>query len=361
MRKRIAIISSIAAVGLVGGLMVAQAATLAKMGTLTMSPGTSLTVKCPNALSTANRTTNSIDLQCASNPPPPTTTTTTTPPTTTTTTTVPPTTTTTTTTPPPTTTVTGGPANWPTQANTGSSGTLTDYTPPTGELILDQPNTTFANTRVHGVVTVTACNVTLHNDEIDATEPYTGNTTPDMFAIWLKEDPSCGATIDHVSVLTNSSGYATEAARDAYGGPATYTFDKFIGQQLGVSVGSGTSISDSYMLLASNLRGDHNEDLIDDGIVGLTLTHNTFLNPNGQTSALSLFNEFGPNSNFTIRDNLMAVINNVFWRLYYPDSGAYAAGLSYNPAGGGQWTGNVYMNQDGTLTTQLVPQPALAQ
>jgi hypothetical protein len=322
-------------------------------------------------------------LSCAANPP---TTTTTIPPTTTTVTTVPPTTTTTV---PPTTTATGGagPANWPTPATTGPVGTLTDVTPPGGELILDQPNQVLANTRVHGVVTVTACNVSIQNTEVDATEPFTGTSTPDLFAIWLKEDPGCGVTLDHVAVLTDASGYATEAVRDAYGGPATVAFSKFVGQQLGMTVGDGTSITNSYFELAPTLRGDHNEDILDDGINGLTLQHNTFRNQNGQTSTLSLFNEFGPNSNITVRDNLMAgggytcycgdgtttnsgasaratnvsFINNVFWRTYYPDVGFFGTGISYNPAGGGQWTGNVYMNTDGTLTTQLVPQPPLAQ
>ncbi len=384
MRRRVAVIGGLVTVAVVGSLFIAQAATFSPApsgGSLAMSPGDKVTVSCPNGLTTSNKTTHGITLKCAPNvtPPPTTTKPTTTAPSSTTT---PPTTTTI---PPTTTTPPQG--NWPTAANTGATGPFTDVTPPSGELILDQTNQVLSNTRVHGTVTVLGCNVTLRNVEVDASEAYTGNTSPDLFAIWLKEDPSCGVTLDHVTVSTpmTPSTYATEAVRDAYGGPATVTSLKAVGQQLGMTVGSGTAMSDSYIELDVTKRGDHNEDILDDGIVGLNLTHNTFLNQNGQTSALSLFNEFGPNSNFLIQNNLMAgggftcycgdgtttnaggsarasnisFINNVFWRRYYPDSGFYASGRAYNPAGGGVWSQNYYANADGTVTTELVPQPPL--
>ena len=57
----------------------------------------------------------------------------------------------------------------------------------------------------------------------------------------------------------------------------------------------------------------------------------------------------------------MSFQNNVFWRLYYPDVGNYGPGRAYNSAGGGQWTNNLYMNEDGTLTTEQVPQPPIDQ
>lgn len=386
-RRLIAILS---AVCLMMGLgVVGLAATFTPTpsgGTLAMSPGDRVTVSCPNALSTSGKTTHGITLACAGNPHtttthPPTTTTTVSP----TTTTVPPVTTTTVpVTTPPTTTSNPPPTGFPTAANTGASGALSDVTPPTGELILDTPNQVLTNTRVHGTVTVIGCNVTLRNVEVDASEPYNGNASPDLFAIWLKEDPSCNVTLDHVSVLT-PSGYATEAVRDAYGGPATVTSLKAVGQQLGMTVGSGTVMTDSYIELAPTLRGDHNEAILEDGIVGLNLTHNTFLNPNGQTSALSLFTEFGNNSNVMVKNNFLAgggytcycgdgatdnagqparasnvsFINNVFGERYFPNVGQYGPGRAYNPAGGGQWTGNVFALADGTVTTQLVPQPAL--
>jgi hypothetical protein len=135
------------------------------------------------------------------------------------------------------------------------------------------------------------------------------------------------------------------------------------------------------------MRGDHNDAIQGDGATNLTIDHNTLLNPNDQTSALALYTEFGNNNNITVSGNLMAgggftcycgdgksdnngnaaravnvsIINNVFWRKYFPDAGHFGSGRAYNPAGGGRWAGNVYMSADGTITTQSVPQPSIDQ
>src|SRR5262249_38058510 len=159
------------------------------------------------------------------------------------------------------------------------------------------------------------------------------------------------------------------------------TFTKVVGSQLGITIGPG-SVSDSYVLLGPTMRGDHNENILETGGVdGLTIKHNTFLNPNGQTSALSLFTDFGANSNFVVDNNLLAgggytcycgdgvsarashivVTNNVFWEKYYSTVGQYGSGRAYNSAGGGQWTNNVFMNADGTQTNTPVPQPDIDQ
>jgi hypothetical protein len=246
----------------------------------------------------------------------------------------------------------------------------------------------YQNVRLNGSISVLGCGVTIRNVEVDAGEAYRGDATPDLFAIWDQAPAHCVTTIDHVSVTTDTSGaapYATEAVRDAYGAKQSITSSKFVGQQLGVTVGNGDTIQDSYIELGRTMRGDHNENILNDGSSGLTIEHNTLLNPNGQTSTLSLFTEFGSNTNFLIQDNLLAgggytcycgdgasdnngaparasnvsFVDNVFWEKYFPTVGQYGPGRAYNPAGGGRWMGNVYMLADGTLTSRLVPQPAL--
>jgi hypothetical protein len=329
-------------------------------------------------------------------PPPPTTTTvapttTTVPPTTTTTrpTTAAPTktsTTTPTTTVKPTTTTTGSvPTSFPTAASTGATGTLSGAS---GDVSLKTNGQVYQNVRLNGTISVLGCGVTIRDVEVDAGEAYRGDASEDLFAIWDKAPVGCTTTIDHVSVITDTSGsapYATEAVRDAYGAKQLITSSKFVGQQLGVTVGTGDTIQDNYIELGPTMRGDHNENILDDGTSSLTVEHNTLLNPNGQTSTLSLFTEFGANRDFMIKDNLLAgggytcycgdgasdnagqaarassvsFVDNVFWQKYFPTVGQYGPGRAYNPAGGGQWTGNVYMLADGTLTSRLVPQPAL--
>lgn len=277
----------------------------------------------------------------------------------------------------------------PDSCTTGASDTLGTLTDVTGDVTLDTDGQVYSNMRIDGSLTVLACGVKIENVEVDAGVPFTGISTPDVFPIWLKQPATCGVTLDHVSVITKPAPdvYVTNAIRVAYGAPSTITNSKIVGTQLGISVGSGTTITGNYVVLGSNMRGDHNENILEDGVDGLTIRHNTFLNPNDQTAALALFTEFGPNSNVTVDDNLLAgggytcycgdgktdnagnpapafnvsFLNNVFWRKYFPDVGSFATGRAYNSAGGGQWSGNLYMDADGTLTNQPVPQPPVDQ
>jgi hypothetical protein len=277
-------------------------------------------------------------------------------------------------------------AGWPTAASTGSSGSLM---PVNGDVVLKQDGQTYSNMLITGTLSITACNVTIRNVEVDAGEPFTGDNTPDLFAIWLQQNESCGVTLDHVSVITRKApnNYVTTSVRDARGAPVTITDSKMVGAQLGILGVSSGSVKDNYVELGANMRGDHNDALQVDGSSGLTIDHNTLLNPNDQTSALALYTEYGNNHNDVVKNNLMAgggftcycgdgksdndgnparavnvsFLNNVFWRKYYPDAGHFGAGRAFNPAGGGQWVDNLYMNADGTLTTEQVPQPEIDQ
>ncbi len=276
------------------------------------------------------------------------------------------------------------PASWPTPDSTGASGPLSTVT---GDVTLAKQGQVYQNMRVKGTIAVTACDVTIRNVEVDSGEPFTGDNTPDLFAIWLQESAACGVTIDHVSTITGSAPdvYVTTSIRSGRGGPVKITNSKLIGAQLGILGISTGTVRDNYIELGKNMRGDHNDAIQGDGSSGLTIDHNTLLNPNDQTSALALYTEYGNNSKDVVSNNLLAgggytcycgdgatdndgnparandvkIVNNVFWRKYFPNAGAFGAGRAFNPAGGGQWAGNVYMNADGTLTDQQVPQPSL--
>jgi Rhamnogalacturonan I lyases beta-sheet domain len=278
------------------------------------------------------------------------------------------------------------PTGWPSASSTGASGSLASVS---GDVVLSSQGEVYTNKRIKGTLTVTACNVTIRNVEVDSGEPFTGNNTPDLFAIWLQESASCGVTVDHVSTITASAPnvYVTTSIRIARGGPVTITNSKMLGAQLGILGVSAGVVRGNYIELGANMRGDHNDAIQGDGATNLTIDHNTLLNPNDQTSALALYTEFGNNNNITVSGNLMAgggftcycgdgksdnngnaaravnvnIINNVFWRKYFPDAGHFGSGRAYNPAGGGRWVGNVYMSADGTVTTQSVPQPSIDQ
>ncbi len=260
----------------------------------------------------------------------------------------------------------------------------------TGAVVLDNDNQVYSNLKVDGTIIVRGCGVTLRNIEVDAGEPLDNpvNNTPDLFPIWLQVPSNCTTTIDRVSVITKPApnNYVTNAIRIANGGPVTVTNTRTTGTQIGILTGPGT-LRDNYVELGANQRGDHNENILVDGTSDLTINHNTFLNLNSQTAGIALFTENGPNSNILVENNLLAgggytcycgdgtkdgsnnpigpptnvsFINNVFWRKYFPDAGFFGFGRDYNPHGGGQWSGNLYMDADGTLTNQQVPQPPVA-
>src|SRR6266568_171952 len=281
--------------------------------------------------------------------------------------------------------------SWPTASNTGPTTTLASAG---GDVTLDTPGEIYQNIKLHGTISVTACNVTIKNVEVDTGVPDTGDSTPDLFAIWAKQPENCGLTIDHVTVQTSTIAdatnttdkYMTTAVRSAYGGPLTITNSKFLGMQIGV-VGIGTGlVQGNYMELGQNMRGDHNENLEIYGGNNLTINDNTMLNLNQQTAVIACFTDFGSNNNMTFSNNLMAgggytvyacggltddqgnpsppknvsFISNVFWKKYFSSVGYYGEGRDYASSGGDQWAGNVYMNADGTLTTQTVSQPGPA-
>jgi hypothetical protein len=96
----------------------------------------------------------------------------------------------------------------------------------------------------------------------------------------------------------------------------------------------------------------------------LTLHHNTVFNSYSQTDAISLFQDFGPQANRTIDNNLLAgggytiyagantgkeatatnihVTNNRISRMYYPQGGSYGPVTAYTSTGGNTFTGNIW-------------------
>jgi hypothetical protein len=132
----------------------------------------------------------------------------------------------------------------------------------------------------------------------------------------------------------------------------------------GVQIDSGL-IEDNYIHDLGFNEGDHvNGTTSNAGIVPLTIRHNTVLNPLSQTDAISLFQDFGPQANRLIEDNLIAggsytlyaganegkeatatnirVVNNRFSQIYFPKGGDFGPGNAYAPSSGNEWSGNVW-------------------
>jgi hypothetical protein len=142
-----------------------------------------------------------------------------------------------------------------------------------------------------------------------------------------------------------------------------------VGQGFNTGADHATVIQDSYVhdLYAAN--GSHNEDIYVGSASPSTLTirHNTLNNPYGQTSAISLFADFGPIQHVTIDHNMLngggytlyggsscpkayctstsyiVVTNNHWGRLYYANSGQYGPVTAFDSSRPGNvWSGNVW-------------------
>ncbi|MCW2912019.1 MAG: hypothetical protein JWN52_87 [Actinomycetia bacterium] len=136
-----------------------------------------------------------------------------------------------------------------------------------------------------------------------------------------------------------------------------------------VSDGIGTDqglIEDSVILGPKEFPKDHIAAIAsnDGPAPGMTLVirHNVLFNPLGQTSAVSIYQDFGRAHDVTLDNNLMAgggytlyagkgkygqstnikITRNAFSNRYFKNSGAFGPVVSFEPGPGNVWSGNVW-------------------
>jgi hypothetical protein len=194
---------------------------------------------------------------------------------------------------------------------------------------------------------------------------------------------SIGISLRHTQnvVIENSEIYSPYASgpnrlqvaiKDVYGdSTGTTVEDNNIWHvATGIQLSEGT-IENNYIHDLAYTSGDHVNGITSDAgdagdASGLAIVHNTVFNPQGQTDAISLFEDFGTQFDCLISDNLLAgggytvygganpgkwtpfnivITNNRFARTYYPNGGYYGP-AAYVDAGvaGDVWSGNVWDN-----------------
>ncbi len=145
-----------------------------------------------------------------------------------------------------------------------------------------------------------------------------------------------------------------------------------------VSTGGGL-LEDSYLHDPGYTEGlSHITLVASNGGGGLTVRHNTILNPHPQTAAVAFYQDFGPQANDLIENNLLSgggytvyggdggkgktsnirFLNNRFGRNFYNTGGYYGYLASFtatNP--GNAWSGNYWDDTlaAGQLTTPTNP------
>lgn len=220
---------------------------------------------------------------------------------------------------------------------------------------------------VNGSITVTANNVTIENSKITTGNGTVTNGTGDA-AIVIQSGVS-GTVVQ----------YTTMQGSDCNGGSLLFgvmnnsndqlTMDHDYGQCIDDILHGAGTLSNSYSIDNANIPNDHYEPVAyDGGGGGLTIDHDTLLNPHDQTAAVFTQCTFGDVSTLTITNSLLAgggytvygptsdpcgsgtgpesVTNNRFSRIYFRNSGQYGTN-AYFPKNT-TWSGNIW---DDTLAT----------
>jgi hypothetical protein len=124
-------------------------------------------------------------------------------------------------------------------------------------------------------------------------------------------------------------------------------------------------VADSFIDDIKEFPGDHCVNVSSNGSpdpgMNLVIRHNTLLNPLVQTSAISIYQDFGRAHDVTVQGNYLAgggyalyggkgkygqssnirILNNVFSRKYHPTSGVFGPVTAYEQGPGNVWSGNV--------------------
>jgi hypothetical protein len=249
----------------------------------------------------------------------------------------------------------------PAEASSGPGWTSNSQ----GDVEVSGDGAVFEGYSVHGYIDVTGSNVTIKDNAIS----NSGNDI-DGDGINLTGNPS-NVTIENNTI---SSPYGSQGENGVFAGIKDITgeargtrvlsnniADASTGVQLYIGLVENNYIHDEALASsASHLNGTTSNG----STIPLTIQHNTVFNPNGQTDAVSLFEDFGVEANVVINDNLLAgggyvvyggqnpggpqayniqITNNRFSTIYYKQSGYYGYITAFNPnAPGNVWSGNVW-------------------
>jgi hypothetical protein len=209
---------------------------------------------------------------------------------------------------------------------------------------------------------ISASNVTINN--VNVVE--TGNS----FGISLRHTKNVTIENSDISSPDNSGPNRLQVAiKDIYGDATgtTVTGNNIWNTSTAVQIGEGT-VTNNYIHNLAYYTGDHVNGIKSEGgdFGGLTITHNTVLNPVNQTDAIGLFENFGAQENCLISNNLIAgagytlyggantgkwiptnikITGNRIARTYYPNGGSYGPYTAVvNGTNGDVWSGNIWDN-----------------
>ena len=212
---------------------------------------------------------------------------------------------------------------------------------------------------VHGTVDVTGSNVTIQRVRVLA--------AGEGFGIALRRTSNVVIQDSEIYGPDAGTNRLMVAIKDIYGDSSgTRVLRNDIWHvSTGIQIYGGL-IQDNYIHDLGYKSGDHLNGTTDNGGSNeqLILRHNTVFNQHHQTDAISLFQDFGRQTNRIIDNNLVAgggytiygganpgapiptgikITNNRFSRIFFPNGGSYGPVTAFNSNGAGsEFSGNVW-------------------
>jgi hypothetical protein len=165
-----------------------------------------------------------------------------------------------------------------------------------GDLIITQAGT-YSNLHITGEVIVEVSGVTLENCSINSGGYY---------GVYIHSGET-GTVVQHCTIT--GGGSTNDLGQQGILGQGTFNDNNISDFVHGINVTGPSTIEGNYI---HGLAGDssilpHYDGIEDDGgASNITITNNTVVNTQGQTSAIMLDNQFGPVSNITISNNVLS-------------------------------------------------------
>ena len=244
--------------------------------------------------------------------------------------------------------------NVPSQVSSGPGW----YYDPRGWVEVDGNGAVLSGLDIPCSLDISASNVTIKDVNVQTS----GQSS---FGISLRNTSNVTIENSDVEGRNTGAGRLMAGIKDIYGNSTgTSVLDNNISRvATGVQMDEGL-IQNNYIHDMGYIAGDHvNGITVGGGTTPVTIQHNTILVDEGQTDAISLFQDTGAEANKVIKDNLLAgggyaiyggektggkaarnivIEGNRISTIYYPAGGQWGPIVYFTPGLGNVWSGNVW-------------------
>ncbi len=180
-------------------------------------------------------------------------------------------------------------AHWPDETNTGvPAGTALK---PHRPLVVTAAGSVVADLDIQGPVVIKAADVVLKNSRIRSASYDVVRIMPGLSGVTIQD-----CEIDGVGTGNDGS--------SGIRGSGTFLRNNIRNVENGITLDGSAAIKDNYIHDLRASGAPHYDGIqIDGNISDVVISHNTVINPHGQTSAVMIDNYFGPIANIQVDNN----------------------------------------------------------